>query len=38
MFTSSMRGGKTFAVEQKIRELKSMIAKLNALKLKVSPT
>ena len=38
MFTSSMRGGKTFAVEQKIRELKSMIGKLNALKLKVSPT
>ena len=38
MFTSSVRGGKAFAAEQKIRELKSRIAKLNALKLKVPPT
>ena len=38
MFTSSVRGGKAFAAEQKIRELKSRIAKLNSLKLKVSPT
>ena len=33
-----MRGGKAFAAEQKIQELKSRIAKLNALKMKVSPT
>ena len=38
MFTSSVRGGKGFVAEQKIRELKSTIAKLNALKLKVPPT
>ena len=38
MFTSSVRGGKAFAAEQKIRELKSRIAQLNALKLKVPPT
>ena len=38
MFTSSVRAGKAFAAEQKIRELKSRIAKLNSLKLKVSPT
>ena len=38
MFTTSVRGGKTFAAEQKIRELKSRIAKLNAQKLKISPT
>ena len=38
MFTSSVRTGKAFAAEQKIRELKSRIAKLNALKLKVPPT
>ena len=37
MFTSSVRGGKAFA-EQKMRELKSRIAKLNALKMKVIPT
>ena len=33
-----MRGVKAFATEQKIRELKSRIAKLNALKMKVTPT
>ena len=30
MFTTSVRGGKAFAAEQKIRELKTRIAKLNA--------
>ena len=38
MFTTSVRGGKAFAAEQKIRELKTRIAKLNAQKLKTSPT
>ena len=38
MFTSSVRGGKAFAAKQKIRELKSRISKLNAQKLKISPT
>ena len=38
MFTTSVRGGKAFAAEQKIRELKSRIAKLNAQKLKISLT
>ena len=38
MFTSSVRGGKEFAAEQKIRELKTRISKLNAQKLKVIPT
>ena len=37
MFTSSVRGGKAFAAEQKIRELKTRISKLNAQKLKISP-
>ena len=37
-FASSVRGGKAFAAEQKIIELKSRIAKSNALKLKVPPT
>ena len=36
MFTSSVRGGKTFAAEQKIRELKTRISKLNAQELKIS--
>ena len=31
MFTSSVRGGKAFAAEQKIRELKSRILKLRAI-------
>ena len=38
MFTSSVRGGKAFAAKQKIKELKSRISKLNAQKLKISPT
>ena len=37
MFTVSVRGGKAFAAEQKIRELKTRIAKLNVQKLKISP-
>ena len=37
MFTTLLRGGKTFAAEQKIRELKTRIAKINIQKLKVSP-
>ena len=37
MFTTSVRGGKAFAAEQKIRELKTRISKLNAQKLKISP-
>ena len=36
--TSSVRGGKAFAAEQKIRELKTRIAKLGAQKLKTTPT
>ena len=38
MFTSAVRGGKAFAAEQNIRELKTRIAKINAQKLKVSPS
>ena len=38
MFTTSVRGGKAFASEQRIRELKTRISKLNAQKLKISPT
>ena len=38
MFTSSERDSKAFAAEQKIRELKTRIAKLNAQKLKITPT
>ena len=37
MFTSVVRGGKAFTAEQKIRELKTRIAKINAQKLKISP-
>ena len=37
MFTSVVRGGKAFAAEQRIRELKTRIAKINAQKLKRSP-
>ena len=37
MFTSSVRGGKAFAAEQKIRELKTRVSKLKAQKLKISP-
>ena len=38
MFTSAVKGGKAFAGEQKIRELKTRIAKINVQKLKISPT
>ena len=38
MFTSSVRGSKAFAAEQKIRELKTRITKLNAQKLKITPS
>ena len=38
MFTSSVRSGQTFAAEQKIRELKTRIAKLIVQKLKITPT
>ena len=38
MSFSSVRRGKAFAAEQKIRELKTRISKLHAQKLKVSPT
>ena len=38
MFTSSVRRGKAFATEQRIRELKTRISKLNAQKLKIIPT
>ena len=37
MFTTAVRGGKAFAAEQKIRELKTRTSKLNAEKLKISP-
>ena len=38
MFSTTVRGGKAFAAEQIIIELKSRIAKLNALKMKLLPT
>ena len=38
MFTTSVRGGKAFAAEQKIWELKTTISKLNAQKLRIPPT
>ena len=38
IFTSTVKGGKAFAAEQKIRELKTRISKLNAQKLKITPT
>ena len=37
MFAIAVRGGKVFAAEQKIKELKTRIAKINAQKLKISP-
>ena len=37
MFTTSLRGGKAFAAEQKITELKTRIAKLKGKKLKLTP-
>ena len=36
-FQPPIRGGKAFATEQKIRELKTRIAKLASQKLKISP-
>ena len=37
MFSTSLRDGKAFAAEQKIRELKTRIAKLKSQKLKIPP-
>ena len=37
MFSTFLRGGKAFAAQQKIRELKTRIAKLFSQKLKMSP-
>ena len=37
MFSISVIIGKAFAAEQKIRELKTRISKLNSQKLKISP-
>ena len=37
MFSTSVRGGKAFAAKQKIRELKTRVAKLNGQKLKINP-
>ena len=37
MFSTSLRGGKAFVAEQKIKELKTRISKLNGQKLKISP-
>ena len=37
MFSIALRRGKAFAAEQKIRELKTRISKLNVQKLKTSP-
>ena len=37
MFSSSLRGGKAFAAEQKIRELKTRTSELTNQKLKISP-
>ena len=38
IFSTSIRGGKAFEGEQKIRELKTSVAKLNIQKLKISLT
>ena len=37
MFSTSLREGKAFAAEQKIRELKTRISKLKGQKLKITP-
>ena len=37
MFTTSLKGGKSFAANQKIRELKTRIVKLKGQKLKLTP-
>ena len=36
MFTTSVRDGKAFAAEQKIRELKTRIAEINVQKLEIA--
>ena len=38
MFATSIRGGKAFAAEQKIRELKTRVGKLKIQKLEISST
>ena len=38
MFISSVRRGKVFAAEQKMRKLKTRIGKISAQKLKITPT
>ena len=38
MFITSVRRGKAFAAEQKIRKPKTRISELKAQKLKISPT
>ena len=38
MFTTSIWGGKAFATKQKIKELKTKVAKLNIQILNISPT
>ena len=38
LFTSTVRGRKALAAEQKIRELKTRIAKINTQKLKIIPS
>lgn len=38
MFITSVRRGKAFAAEQKIRKLKTRMSELKAQKLKTSPT
>ena len=37
MFWTCLRGGKAFAAEQKIRELKTRIANFFSKKMKISP-
>ena len=37
MYSTSLRGGKAFAAEQKIRELKKRVARLQMQKLKITP-
>ena len=37
MFWTCLRGGKAFAAEQKIRQLKTRIANLFSKKMKISP-
>ena len=38
MFSTGVKGGKTFVAEQKIKELESRVTKLSTLKTKVPPT